>query len=109
MPTLRDLSAALESAVNDALGDEITYTPSGGEADTFNAWVEFGTVDITAGSSRATAERIVIEVPFAKVAAPSSDDRITIALRPGLTFKPASVDRAPTGDGSIIVLAKVAS
>ena len=103
MSTLRDLmnglSGGFDQQINDALGDEVTYTPSGGAAATFNAWVEFAVVDITGQGSRSQGEQIILEVPAEKLETPSRDDRLTIALRPGRLYGPASWEPSTTGSG----------
>lgn len=107
MTTLRDATAALEQDINDALGDEITYTPDGGSAATFNAWVDFDPKQISTGASTANVEAIEIEVPYAKVATPSRDDRIAITIRPGVTYAPAGWKTSPIGSAWRITLKKV--
>lgn len=109
MTTLRDATAAAEQAINDALGDEITYDPSSGAATTFNAWVDFGNADVSTGNSSSNAESIVIEVPYAKVALPDRADRITIALRPGNIYAPAGWEQGATGSTWRIPLKRVSA
>jgi hypothetical protein len=109
MPTLRDASASIEQSLNDVLGDEITYTPADGAPATFNAWVEFGDVRLSSPGSSASADTIVIEVPFAKVAQPTKDDRIAITIRPGMLYAPAAIEQGETGQTWRIPLRKVAS
>lgn len=111
MSTLRDLmngfDGGFDQTINNALGDEVTYTPSGGEADTFDAWVEFAVVDINAGNSRAQGEQIIIEVTAENLPTPSKEDRCTITLRPGRTYRPASWEPSSTGSGWRIPLVEV--
>jgi hypothetical protein len=107
MTVLRDLTADLDQRINDVLGDEITYTPAGGEADTFNTWVEVGSTDIVTGNSAAKAARASIEVPFTKVAEPSREDRVAIAIRPGRIYAPASWEEGQTGSAWIVQLKRV--
>lgn len=109
MTTLRDATAAAEQAINDALGDAITYDPASGAPATFNAWVEFGNSDVSTGNSSSNAESIVIEVPYAKVAQPDRADRITIALRPGKTYAPAGWEQGLTGATWRIPLKRVSA
>lgn len=108
MPTLRDLTGSMDARLNDVLGDSITYAPAAGQAFTFNTWVEFGNADVQTQGSRSTSARVAIEVPFARVAAPSREDRISIAIRPGKIFAPASWEESPTGDAWMIDLKQVA-
>lgn len=104
MTTLRDLSPGMDQLVNDMLGDEITYTPDGGDAETFNAWVEFGPGDVTTGQTRAATEQIVIEIPFTRRELPSRADSIAITIRPDRVYSPAGWDYSLSGDGWRIVL-----
>ena len=104
MPTLRELTASFEQSVNDVLGDEIIYTPDGGSPATFNAWVEFGSDDVSTQQSRANIERVTIDVPYAKIAQPAHGDRIAITIRPGKLYAPQSWEASPTGIGWIIPL-----
>lgn len=107
MTNLRDQTAAIDAAVNSTLGDEITYTAAGGGPRTFDAWVEFNTEHIGAGS-RSTLYEVTIEVPKTLVPAPSvNDDRITVAIRPGQTYKPADVQEDETGANWRIPLSRV--
>jgi hypothetical protein len=108
MTRLRDATAALETVVNDTLGDEITYTPAGGEPLTFNAWVEFENALLHASGSAGRARRRVVEVPKAKVAAVNKeDDRISIAIVAGVTFKPADVEEGEGGNTWRVTLSQV--
>lgn len=109
MTVLRDATAALESAVNDHLGDEITYTPEGGSAQTFNAWVEFENDMLRGPGSASRARRRIVEVPKELIPAVSKEgDRITIQVVPGVTFKPADIEDGESGDSWRITLMKVA-
>lgn len=99
MTRLRDETAALHTAEMDYLGDEITYTPEGGSAQTFNAWVEFDNEDLRGSVSRSSARARLIEVKKSVIASPSKEgDRITIAVLPGETYKPADVLDGATGE-----------
>jgi hypothetical protein len=108
LPQLRDLTAGLESAVNQHLGDEITYTPAGSGAVTFNAWVETSDEPIRGTGGTSTARVRTIEVP--KEIVPVYDmtgDRITIALLPDQVFKPGNVDEGEGFATWRITLARV--
>ena len=96
MTTLRDRTAALETMVNQTLGDEITYTVSGDDPATFDAWVEFGNQDVATGQSRVQATQIVIEIPKT-LTTPAQTDRIAVTIMPGVTWAPASWDTDDTG------------
>lgn len=109
MTTLRDLTAEFEQTINDELGDEITYTfGAGGAPLTFNTWVEFDTTILNPGHSAASTDAIAVEVPFDKVPDPLADDRITIAVLPGLTWAMKGRNRGPTGSVWVLPLKKVA-
>ena len=84
-------------------------SPASGGASTFNAWVEFGNAEVSTGNSASTAEEIFVEVPYAKVATPNRDDRITIALRPGNIYAPAAWRQSPQGQVWIIALKRVSA
>jgi hypothetical protein len=106
---LREATASLEDLVNDTLGDGITYTPAGGEASTFNAWVEFDNEELRASGSGSTARVRTVEIPKSKV--PTVDfenDRITVTLIPGTTFKPANIEEGAGANTWRITLKKVA-
>lgn len=108
MGTLRDRSAALEASVNSILGDEITYTPEDGEPDTFHAWVDFGTEEVSTSGSAGSASSPMVEVPFAKVPVkPTGGARVAITIRPGIIWKPVNPRESETGDGWVFKLAKV--
>jgi hypothetical protein len=109
MPPLRDLTAALEAAVNDHLGDEVTYTPASGSPLTFNAWVEFDNEEIRGGGSLGQARGVLL-IEVSKSIIPSvnvAEDRITIAVKPGETYKPANVLEGAGGATWRLPLAKV--
>lgn len=110
MLELRGGTAALDAIVNDALGDEITYAAEeGGDTLTFNAWVDFGSEHVMSSGSAATASSPTVEIPFAQVplsAKPTRDARITISIRPGIIWKPADIQEAPTGQAWAVTLAK---
>lgn len=90
------------------LGDEISYTPDGGSASTFNAWVEFDNEELSGGISRTVVRARLIEVLKTNVPTVSKDgDRITIAVIPGKTFKPADVLEGSTGETWRISLMQV--
>lgn len=93
----------------DHLGDEITYTPDGGSPATFNAWVTFGAEHFNSPGSAATKATPQVEVRAADVPSPTIRDRITIALRPGLTFAPADILDGETGETWVLPLKKVAA
>lgn len=110
MGLLRDRTPALDAKVNAILGDEITYTPEGGSPSTFHAWVDFGTEEVSTSGSAATASSPVVEAPFANIplnAKPTRGARITITIRPGITWYPVNPRESETGDGWIFRLAKV--
>ena len=109
MTTLRDQTAALLKAEMDFLGDEITYTPTGGAAVTFNAWVEFNTDHVTSPGSSATAYPKSVEVLMSQIADPNKADRVSIALRPGIIYAPADIIEGATGETWILPLKKVTS
>lgn len=106
MTTLRDATLALERGVNDALGDEITYTLADGSSVTFNAWVEFDTTIVNPGNSAAATDAVSIEVPIATVADPIGADRITIALLPGKQYAIKGRDRGANGATWVLPLKK---
>jgi hypothetical protein len=108
MTNLRDLSPLIEDSVNDLLGDEITYTPAGGSADTFNAWVEFDNEELRAPGSASTARVFLVEVPKARVPVVDKEgDRISIKLLPDMVFKPARIENGETGETHRITLMAV--
>lgn len=109
MSALRDQTAALLKAEMDHLGDEITYTPQGGSAVTFNAWVTFGAEHFNSPGSAATKATPQVEVRAADVPNPSVQDRLTIALRPGALFAPVDILDGETGETWVLPLKKVAS
>ncbi|SDA14959.1 hypothetical protein [Sphingomonas sp. NFR15] len=106
MTTLRDATLALERGVNDALGDEITYTFADGSSVTFNAWVEFDTTIVNPGNSAAAADAVRVEVPMDLVADPVAGDRITVALLPGKVWAMKGRDRGSTGATWVLPLKK---
>lgn len=108
MTLLRDLTAGFEQTINDSLGDEITYTPSGGASVTFNAWVEFDTTILNPGSSSASTDEIAIEVPMAIVPDPLDGDRITVAILPGKTWAMKKRIRSNTGATWVLALKRAA-
>lgn len=108
MTTLRDATLDIERGVNDALGDEVTYTPADGPPVTFNAWVDFDTDIGGTTNSQAIVDAITIEVPMDRVAQPSAADRIVIALLPGKTWQMTTRRRGKTGSTWILPLKRVA-
>lgn len=109
MPTLRDATLMLERGVNDALGDEITYTFGvGGTPVTFNAWVEFDTTIMNPGSSSASTDEITVEVPMATIPEPRDGDRITVAILPGMTWAFKKRARSNTGATWVLALKRAA-
>ena len=98
LPTLESMEAELDSNVMAALGDAISYTPSGSSALSIRAHVDYEDGEIAVGGAEAIQPDISVEILKSDLPSrPVSADRITLSKVPGKTFRPVNVSTDKSG------------
>lgn len=98
--TLEDMTAALDRACADMLGEEIQYAANGTTFAPVQADVDYRDAVKPFEGAAAAEQDIMVSVLKVDVAAkPTTSARLTLARRPGKTFQPRSTRTDASGTG----------
>ena len=108
MSDLESLTPDMDAAIDDILGERITYRVDGGPPIYPKAHVYYADGKQDLGAGTGVQQEIVVHVRIISLPRmPSSADRITLGKRPGKTFKPTNPSRDDSGTHWIITLKEV--
>jgi len=97
MSDLESLTPDMDAAIDDILGERITYHVNGGPPIYPKAHVTYADAPQDIGAGQAIEQDIIVSVrKISLPKMPSSADRVRLGKRPGLTFKPVN----PSHDNS---------
>lgn len=110
LPTLETLTAGLDRACAQVLGDTIQYRAAGGEYAPIKAHVNYRDMAQAFEAAQAIAQDIMVTLPKTDVPAkPGAADRLTLPRVPGATFKPINVRSDESGTHWEFEVVKVAN
>lgn len=109
MSDLESLTPDMDAAIDNILGERITYHVSGGPPIYPLAHVYYGDAQTDIGAGHAIEQDITVHIrKISLPGIPSSADRIRLGKRPGLTFKPVNPSHDDSGYHWIVKLKIVA-
>lgn len=109
MNDLESLTPGMDDAIDDILGERITYRVDGGPPIYPKAHVYYGDAPTDLGAGVAIEQDITVHIrKISLPRMPNSSDRITLGKRPGKVFKPTSPSLDDSGYHWIVKL-KIAS
>lgn len=98
MSDLESLTPDMDAAIDDILGERITYRVNGGPPIYPKAHVFYADAQQDIGAGQAIEQDITVHIrKISLPAMPNSADRITLGKRPGVTFKPTSPSHDDSG------------
>lgn len=108
MPSLEDIEDTMEASCMSILGDTIQYSLDGGTWSAKKAYVDYADQELDVGNGIAMTQAIRVEVLKTDVTVkPVGTCRITLAKRPGDTFRPINVGSDNSGNMWAFALEKV--
>lgn len=91
MNDLESLTAGMDDAIDNILGERITYRVDGGPPIYPLAHVYYGDAPQDIGAGQAIEQNITVHIrKISLPRMPNSSDRITLGKRLGVTFKPVN-------------------
>lgn len=95
---LESLTPGMDAAIDDILGERVTYHVNGGPPIYPKAHVYYADAKTDIGAGQAIEQDIVVHIrKISLPGMPSSSDRIRLGKRPGLTFKPVNPSHDDSG------------
>lgn len=105
MNDLESLTPGMDDAIDDILGERITYRVDGGPPIYPKAHVYYGDAPLDIGAGQAIEQDIKVHIRIISLPRmPNSSDRITLGKRPGKVFKPTNPSRDDSGHHWILNL-----
>lgn len=95
---LESLTPSMDAAIDEALGERITYRVNGGPPIYPKAHVTYGDAPQDLGAGQAIEQDITLSIRKISLPnMPTSADRITLGKRPGVVFKPTNPSHDDSG------------
>ena len=108
MNDLESLTPAMDDAIDNILGESITYRVNGGPPIYPKAHVNYGDAPQDLGAGVAIEQDITLSIrKISLPTMPNSSDRITLGKRPGKVFKPVNPSDDDSGYHWIVKLREV--
>lgn len=102
---LESLTPGMDAAIDEALGERITYMPNGGPPIYPKAHVYYGDGQTDIGAGQAIEQDITVHIRKLSIPAmPNSSDLIRLGKVPGKTFKPVNPSTDDSGFEWIVKL-----
>lgn len=109
MSDLESLTPDMDAAIDDILGERITYRVNGGPPIYPKAHVYYRDVQTDIGGGQAIEQDITVHIrKISLPRMPNSTDRVTLGKRLGVTFKPVNPSLDDSGYHWIVNLKIVA-